>query len=33
MLILGLPVVVVLAWAFDIGPGGVTRTDSGPAAG
>ena len=28
MLILGLPVVVVLAWAFDIGPGGVVRTDA-----
>ena len=28
MLILGFPVVVVLAWAFDIGPGGVTRTDA-----
>ena len=28
LLILGLPIVVMLAWAFDIGPDGVTRTGS-----
>jgi CheY-like chemotaxis protein len=28
LLLLGFPVVVVLAWVFDIGPGGLTRTDA-----
>lgn len=32
LLILGLPIALVLAWAFDITPDGVRRTPSGPAA-
>ncbi|MBA2242091.1 MAG: hypothetical protein H0W04_04285, partial [Chthoniobacterales bacterium] len=31
LLILGFPVALVLAWAFDLTPGGVTRTDAPPA--
>jgi len=33
LLVLGFPIALVLSWAYDIGPGGVQRTEAAPAAG
>jgi len=32
LLVLGFPIALVLSWAYDIGPGGVQRTEAAPAA-